>query len=130
MADVVDSTVRRFLEAFNAADLLAMRRLLADDARAYVTNAEGGQTLVEGADAYLAAITAMDLPSAEFGVTITQAPVLVDDDRVLVMVEVVARRDGRALHNFAAHLIRVTDGRITELRMVEAKPAESDTFWS
>ena len=34
MADGVESTVRQFLEAFNAADLPAMRRLLADDAKA------------------------------------------------------------------------------------------------
>ncbi len=46
------------------------------------------------------------------------------------MVEVRANRGGRSLHNFAAHLLRISDGRITELRMVEAKPAESDAFWA
>jgi hypothetical protein len=51
-------------------------------------------------------------------------------DQVLVMVEIHARRGDRSLHNFAAHLVRVSDGRITELRMVDAKPADSDAFWS
>lgn len=46
------------------------------------------------------------------------------------MVEIHARRGDRSLHNFAAHLVRVSDGRITELRMVDAKPADSDAFWS
>jgi hypothetical protein len=50
-------------------------------------------------------------------------------DQVLLMVEIHARRD-RSLHNFAAHRVRVSDGRITELRMVDAKPADSDAFWS
>jgi ketosteroid isomerase-like protein len=51
-------------------------------------------------------------------------------DQVLMMVEIHARRGDRSLHNFAAHLVRVSDGRITELRMVDAKPADSDAFWS
>jgi ketosteroid isomerase-like protein len=51
-------------------------------------------------------------------------------DQVLVMVEIHARRGDRSLHNFAADLVRVSDGRITELRMVDAKPADSDAFWS
>ena len=126
----INDTARRFLAAFNDADLPTMRGLLADDAVAYVTNANGEVTRVDGADGYMSAITAMDLSAADFSVTITQAPVLVDSDRILVMVEVRANRGGQSLHNFAAHLLRIVDGRITELRMVEAKPAESDAFWT
>jgi len=126
----IEQVARRFLAAFNDADLEELRRMLADDAVGYVTDATGGERRIDGADSYLAAIAAMDLPSADFSVTITQPPVLVDDDRLLVMVEVRASRRGRSLHNYAAHLLRVADGRITELRMVEAKPAESDAFWA
>lgn len=46
------------------------------------------------------------------------------------MVEVHAERDGRTLHSFAAHLLRLADGRIAEWWMVDAKPAESDAFWA
>ena len=46
------------------------------------------------------------------------------------MVEIHARDGDRSLHNFAAHMVRVSDGRITELRMVDAMPADSDAFWS
>lgn len=126
----INDTARRFLAAFNDADLPMMRGLLADDAVAYVTNANGEVTRVDGADGYMSAITTMDLSAADFSATITQAPVLVDSDRILVMVEVRANRGGQSLHNFAAHLLRIVDGRITELRMVEAKPAESDAFWT
>jgi ketosteroid isomerase-like protein len=121
---------RRFLEAFSAADFERMRALLAEDVVAYITNADGGVDKVEGREAYLGRLEAMDLPSARFSVEPTQAPVSVDPDRVLVMVEVHAHREGKSLHNFAAHLLRVTDGRITDWRMVDAKPSESDEFWS
>ena len=123
------SVVERFLDAFNRADLAAMRSCLADDLTAGITNASGGSSEVTGADSFMASIAAMDLPSAQFRVTLTQAPVVVGD-RVLVMVEVHAARTGRTLHNYAAHLLRVQDGRITAYNMVEAKPAESDAFWS
>ena len=118
------------LKAFSAADIEAMRSLLAEDLVAFITNAEGGLDRIEGREEYLNRVEAMDLPSARFSVELTQAPVPVDSEQVLIMVEVRARRDGRSLHNFAAHLLRVADGRVTEWRMVEAKPAESDEFWS
>jgi hypothetical protein len=61
----------------------------------------------------------------------TVARFLADGGRVLAMVEVHAERGGRSLHNFAAHLLRLDDaGLIAEWWMVEAKPAESDAFWS
>jgi ketosteroid isomerase-like protein len=120
----------RFLAAFSAADFDAMRSMLAEDLVAYVTNAEGDMDRVEGREAYLDRVEGLDLPSARFSVELTQPPVPVDGDQVLVMVEVRAERAGRSLHNFAAHLLRVVDGRIAEWRMVDAKPAESDAFWS
>lgn len=126
----VAATVERFIEAFSAADFAAMRELLAPDLVAYVTNSAGEEDRVEGRDAYLARIEAMDLPAARFRVELTQGPVTVAPDQVLAMVEVHAERGDRTLHNFAAHLLRIADDRIAEWRMVEAKPAESDAFWA
>ena len=68
----------------------------------------------------------MDLPAAQFSVEPTQEPVPVDSDRALVMVEVRARKGDSVLHTFAADLLRVAGGRVTEWRMVDAKPGESD----
>ena len=34
------------------------------------------------------------------------------------------------LHNFSGQLAAVNNGKLTELWMVEALPAESDEFWS
>jgi hypothetical protein len=54
----------------------------------------------------------------------------IDDERVLAMVEIKAERDGRRLHNFAAFLAQVRDGKVKTLWMVDALPAYSDEFWS
>ncbi len=129
-SDQPTAVASRFVRAFSAADFDGMRALLAEDVRAYITDADGEIDEVRGRDEYLRRLEAMDLPAARFSVELTQAPVPVDSDRALVMVEVRARKGDRVLHNFAAHLLRVAGGRITEWRMVDAKPAESDRFWS
>ena len=127
--DGAAAVVEAFLAAFNAGDLAALRSCLADDAVAYVTGPDGQPSEMTGAEAYVAAIAAMNLPAVHYSVTLTQAPVRVPPDLVLAMVEVHAHRDGRDLHNFAGHLLQVVAGRIAALWMVDAKPAESDAFW-
>jgi ketosteroid isomerase-like protein len=118
---------RRFLEAWLAADLARTRALLGEDLVAYVMNAEGGVVRVDGRDAYLGRVEAMDLASARFSVELTQPPAAVSPDRVLVMVAIGAECGGRSLHNFAAHLLRIADGRIRDWRMVDAKPSQSES---
>ena len=62
------------LEAFNAGDLDRMRELLAPDRIAWVTNADGEADRVTGREEYLRRIAAMDLPGAQYRVTLTQSP--------------------------------------------------------
>jgi ketosteroid isomerase-like protein len=124
------NVAERFIAAFSAADFEAMRESLAPDLIAWVTDSDGAMQRVEGREDYLARIEAMDLPAASFEVEVTQAPVPVGPDLVMLMVEVQAERGGRKLHNFAGHLLRIDGGQIAEWWMVDAKPAESDTFWS
>jgi len=126
-----DAVVERFLAAFSAVDIEAMRAMLAPELVAWVTNSGGGMDRVEGRDLYLAGLESMDLPAASFRVELTQDPVPIDADRVLAMIEVRAERGGRTLQNFAAHLLRVDEGgQIAEWWMADAKPAESDAFWA
>jgi hypothetical protein len=124
-----ESVARGLIDGFAAVDLPRMRLFLADDLRAYITNADGGVDEVRGADAYLARVDAMDLPRARFQIAITQA-VSVRPNLVMAMVEIHAARGGRTLHNHATHLLFVRDGVVSEWWMVEALPAESDAFWS
>ena len=125
-ADLATSLIR----AFNDGDLDRMRELMDPAMVAWVTEASGAAEPVIGADAYLDRIAAMDLPAVRYRVSPTQPPVATEDDLVLLMVEVHAERDERQLENFAAHVLRVADGRVTEWRMADAKPAESDRFWA
>lgn len=125
-ADVATSLLR----AFNDGDLDGMRELMDPAMVAWVTDASGAAEPVTGADAYLDRIAALDLPAVRYRVNPTQSPVAIDDDLVLLMVEVHAERDDRRLENYAAHVLRVADGRVTEWRMADAKPAESDRFWA
>jgi ketosteroid isomerase-like protein len=121
------AVMRRFVEAFAAADVDAMRSLLAADVTAYITNAEGGVDRVDGREGYISRVP--DAGSAQLSIDVTQA-VTVAPGQVLTMVEIRAVRGGKTLHNFAAFLTRVRDERITEIWMVEALPAYSDEFWS
>ncbi|MGK2954731.1 MAG: nuclear transport factor 2 family protein [Solirubrobacterales bacterium] len=121
---------QRFISAFTNADFGAMRECLAPGLVAWVTDSAGQMMRLEGRDEYLSRIEQMDLPANDFSVELTQAPVQVDADLELLMVEVHAERDGRTLHNFAAHLLRVDDGQINEWWMADAKPSESDTYWA
>jgi ketosteroid isomerase-like protein len=118
------------LDAFSAADIDRMRQLLGDDLVAYITTASGDSIRVEGAGSYLDRVQAMDLKSADFALELTQPPVVVDTEHVLVMVKIRALRGSRTLENYAAHLLRVSNKQVVEWHMVDAKPAESEAFWS
>ena len=120
---------RRLIDAFSAGDMPGMRALLSDELHAYITNREGGVDEVVGGDGYVARVEAMDLPSADFQVDITQLAE-VRPDLVMVMVEVHAARAGKTLHNHAAHLLFIENDAVREWWMVEALPEASDEFWS
>lgn len=123
-----ETVVTDFIDAFGQGDYDRMASLLADDVESYVTNAQGGSSLLRGRDAYMAAIESIDYREVAPSVAITQI-LWVKPDQVLVMVEIKAERKGITLHNFAAFLMDVQKGQIQAMRMVEALPAYSDAFW-
>jgi len=122
-----EQVARTLFEAYAAGDLATMRGCLTDDLVGWITNRDGGVGRTDGADAYLSRLP--DLSEAELEVGITQV-LGIDDERAMVMVAIRATRHGKDLHNYAAFLARVEDGRVVELWMVEAQPAYSDEFWS
>jgi ketosteroid isomerase-like protein len=124
----LEGLARRFFGAFGRDDAgEVMRNAMTEDAVSWITNAEGGSDRVEGREGWIARVPSLE--GAEGRVDVVQV-VAVDADHMLTMIEVHAARKGRTLHNFAAFLTRVQDDRIAELWMVDAKPAESDAFWS
>lgn len=124
------AVVTEFVATFAATDTDAMAALLHPDVVAHITNSAGGADRIVGRASLLDRVGSVDYGAAVLTIdvtnTITPAP-----GQVLVMVEVNATAaSGQKLHNFAAHLCNVHDGRITEWWMVEALPAESDRFWA
>ncbi len=123
------TVVRRFVDAFNAADLDTMAACLAESVVAGVTQPDASTVDLQGRDGYMAAIAALDIAAVRPRLTITQL-VKISEQQVLSMIEVRATRKGRELHNHAAYLTTITDGLIQRIWMVEALPEESDTFWN
>lgn len=119
--------VARFVDAYGRGDTDATRSLLGEDVVAYVTNAAGGVDEVVGRDAYAARLPSLE--DAQLSIEIAQS-VDVAPSQVMAMVKIEAERKGRSLRNFAAFLIRVHEGELVEIWMVEALPSYSDEFWS
>jgi ketosteroid isomerase-like protein len=117
-----------FLRAFQRGELRVLRESLADDFTGHITTSDGGVRDVD-ADGYVESVRAMDVPTANLRLDVPNV-VEVEPGRVLVMVEVRAQRDGRSLHNFSGQLVTVAGGKLREIWMVDALPAESDEFWS
>jgi len=115
------------LDAYIARDAEAMSAVLADDARVWVTNAEGGVDPLQGRELVIGALLSLEAPV--FHIEVTQM-VRVSDVQALAMVEIRAERNGKSLHNFSSFLARADADRIAELWMVEALPAYSAEFWS
>lgn len=120
--------IESFLDAFADNALGNLRSLLADGFVGHITTADGGSRRVN-ADEYAASVAAMDVPTANLRLSMPDVTTI-GEDMILVMVEVHAERNGRTLHNHSGQLIRVRDGLICELWMVDALPEESDAFWS
>jgi SnoaL-like domain len=117
-----------FLRAFERGDLRSLAELLTDGFVGHITSADAGIRKVDR-DGYVAAVRSMDIRSANLRLEVPNI-VEVEPGRVLVMVEVHAQRGRSVLHNFSGQLATVTGGKLSELWMVEALPAESDAFWS
>jgi ketosteroid isomerase-like protein len=122
-----DALAHRMFGAFGAGDVATMRDCMTEDMVGWITNARGGSDKVEGRENYLSRIPSVD--DAEGRADVVQV-LPIDGETMLVMAEIHAARKGRTLHNFGGFLARVRDGRIAELWMVDAKPAESDAFWA
>lgn len=123
-----EKTLTKFVDLLQKAAYSEVKKILADDLVAYVTNSKGGVDEIKGREAYMQRIYAMDLASAEIQMNIMQI-VTVAPNQVLMMVEVHAEKAGRKLLNHAAHLVKFNNNQIQEMWMVEALPAYSDEFW-
>lgn len=122
------AVVKRFVEAFDAQDTAVIADCLGDDLVAEVTQKDASTIQLHGRDAYMANLESIGFSSVELSVAITQIAE-VSAEQVLFMIEGRILRKGRKLHNHAAYLMTITEGKIRRIWMVEALPEESDIFW-
>ena len=123
-----EKVVMDFVAACAEGDEHKIENTLAPDVINYVTNAKGDVDKLEGSAAYLERIRAMNIPAVKPQIDITQI-LTIKPKQIMVMVEVKAQIGRRTLHNHAAFLIYLKQGKISEMWMVEALPAYSDEFW-
>ena len=114
----------------NTSNMAAVADSFDADVEAYIANALGGADRMVGRDEMLARFPDFAALADSFRATVTQIHEI-DARTVLFMVEIDAERLGKTLHNFAGIFCRLSEqGRVTEYRMVEALPAESERFWA
>lgn len=123
----VERVVSDFINSFSKGSFTKVEKLLAKNVISYITNAEAKVNKLRGRAGFMGSIPS-DITTVKPKVKITQI-LSVKRNQVLVMVDIKAKRKGKKLHNHAAYLINVKNGKITEIWMVDALPAYSDKFW-
>lgn len=54
---------------------------------------------------------------------------MANGDWVAVSIEFAGKRDGLTLQQAGVDLLRITDGKIVEVRLFSSNPAQEDAFW-
>ncbi len=117
-----------FLSCFESGDFEKMEGMMQLDCKSYITNAEGGVTLFDGRRAFIQNLVDLDVKHIKPKLQIDQV-LNTAQDQVMIMFEGTMQKGNRSFHNIATYLIDFKHDLIDKIQMVEAKPAESDTFW-
>ena len=121
---------RRLYAAREAGDLATIAALVADDVVLHVPGTHPLAGTYRGLAAFAefsAAITAR----TDDGEAIEVLDVLGGDDHAAVYCHVTARRAGRpALDNLTVHVLRIGDGRVTEIWLHNFDDVAVSAFWA
>lgn len=128
MLAIKEKLVKTFIKSLNEVDFKQLESLMHKDIVAHVTIADGGTKKLASSKDYINALKAMRLKEVNFRLDVTQL-VEIEEDKVMIMVEVQAEKPTKKLHNFAAHLLQLKNGKIIEMWMVEVLPKYSEEFW-
>ena len=120
--------VTRLIDSILIVDFATTKQLLDKKMIAYITNAQGGVDEIKGSDAFIQRLEAMDIPSTNLAMNVTQV-LPIESDKIMYMVEVNVHTDKAFLHNFSGQLIQIKRNKIIKYWMVEAQPEHSDQFW-
>jgi ketosteroid isomerase-like protein len=120
--------VRRAHDAFATGDIDAVMRLCADDITFHIPGASPLSGTWGGRERVLEFFaTAAEL--SEGTLALSPDEVLADGERVVVLTRVHAQRNGRSETFTNVHVLRVVDGKMTELREYMGDERREDEFW-
>jgi ketosteroid isomerase-like protein len=120
--------VRRAHDAFAIGDIDAVMRLYADDITFHIPGTSPLSGEWRGRERVLA-FFAKAAELSEGTLALSPDEVLADGERVVVLTRVRARRKGRSEVFTNVHVLRVVDGKMTELREYMGDERREDEFW-
>ena len=120
--------VRRAHEAFATGDIDAVMALCADEITFHIPGSSPLSGEWAGRERVLEFFaTAGELSQGTMALSPDE--ILADGERVVVLTRVHAQRNGRSETFTNAHVMRVVDGQITELREYMGDERREDEFW-
>lgn len=124
-----EQIVRTYFGALEARDFATVAAALADDVVWHQPGANRFSGVQRGAAAVGAMIGAMtEISEGSLALTVT-APLMVNGDTVAAQIHFSASRDGATLDQDGVDVLKVTDGKISEVWLFSADQPAEDAFW-
>jgi ketosteroid isomerase-like protein len=119
----------RYFEALESGDFATVAAQFADDIVWHQPGSNRFSGAHRSADAVGAMIGGMMSVSEGTFTLRRNAPLMVNGDIVAAPVHWTAKRSGAEMDGVGVDLMRVADGKIVEVWLFTADPAEEDAFW-
>jgi ketosteroid isomerase-like protein len=124
-----EQVVRTYFDALEAQDFATVSAALAEDVVWHQPGANRFSGIQRGAAAVGAMIGGMtEISEGSFALTVT-APLMINGDTVAAQIHFSAKRAGASLDQDGVDVLKVTDGRISEVWLFSADQLAEDAFW-
>ncbi|WP_434445172.1 nuclear transport factor 2 family protein [Lentzea sp. E54] len=118
-----------YFEALESGDFATVAAQLAEDVVWHQPGGNRFSGVHRGSDAAGAMIGGMMAVSEGTFALRRNAPLMVNGDIVAAPVRWTAKRPGAEMDGVGVDLMRVADGKVAEVWLFTADPAEEDAFW-
>ncbi|MFD4669410.1 nuclear transport factor 2 family protein [Lentzea sp. NPDC058450] len=123
------AVVTTYFEALESGDLATVAAQFADDVVWHQPGDNRFSGVHRGSEAVGAMIGGMmEVSEGTFSLK-RNAPLMVNGDTVAAPVHWTAKRSGAEMDGVGVDLMRVADGKVVEVWLFTADPAEEDAFW-
>src|SRR5688500_12833240 len=123
------AVITTYFDALEAGDFATVAAQFADDIVWHQPGANRFSGVHHGADAVGAMIGGMMTVSEGTFTLRRNAPLMVNGDVVAAPVHWTGKRAGAEMDGVGVDVMRVADGKVAEVWLFTADPAEEDAFW-